>query len=248
MNIITKATPSKPKLMIYGLAGVGKSTLASQLDKPLFVDVEGGLNFMDVARTETVDVYLDVINIFIELLKNKDEYLKSYHTIVVDSIDWLVRRAVEQAAKTRYRDAQGVLRKNIEATLNKAGGGYGNGKQQLENEIRSRLLPALQALNNAGFGICLIAHADRKDMMESDGSNIERIVPKIDVNTMNVFVEWVDNLFYLRKDGDGRRVLVLESDDTVLAKNRLSKTGEVDLSTTSISDVLSKVKQVSEDK
>lgn len=238
MNILTKATPNKPKLVIYGLSGCGKSTLASQLDKPLFVDVEGGLNFLDVARTETLDTYLDVVNVFIELLKKKDEYLKQYHTIVVDSIDWLVRRVIEQAAKTRYKDEQGVLRKNLEATLNKAGGGYGNGKQMLENEIRSRLLPALQALNNAGFGICLIAHADRKEMMEGDGSSFERIVPKIEVNTMNIFVEWVDNLFYLRKEADGKRVLVVESDDTVLAKNRLGLTGEFDLIVTNINNIL----------
>lgn len=238
MNIIKKATPNKPKLTLYGLSGSGKSTLAAQLDKPLFVDIEGGLNFMDVPRTETLDTYLDVINVFIDLLKKKDEYLKEYHTIVVDSIDWLVRRVIEQAAKTRYKDDQGVLHKNLEATLNKAGGGYGNGKQMLENEIRSRLLPALQALNNAGFGICLIAHADRKEMMEGDGTSFERIVPKIEVNTMNIFVEWVDNLFYLRKEADGKRVLVLESDDVVLAKNRLGVHGEVDLSVVSINDIL----------
>lgn len=216
----------------------GKSTLASQLDKPLFIDIEGGLNFLDVARTETIELYLDVVKLFIELHQKREEYLKEYRTIVVDSIDWLVRRVIEQASKTRYKDDQGVVHKNLEATLNKAGGGYGNGKQMLENEIRSRLIPALQLLNNDGFGICLIAHADRKDVMESDGTSIERIVPKIETNTMNLFVEWVDNLFYIRKEADGKRVLVLESDDVVLAKNRLGRTGEVDLSTTSINDVL----------
>lgn len=238
MNIITKATPNKPKLMCYGIAGSGKSTLASQLDKPLFIDIEGGLNFLDVARTETLDLWTDIVKVFIDLHRQKDEYLKQYHTIVIDSIDWLVRRVIEQASKTRYKDDQGVVHKNLEATLNKAGGGYGNGKQMLENEIRSRLIPALQALNNDGFGICLIAHADRKDVMESDGTSFERIVPKIETNTMNIFVEWVDNLFYLRKEADGKRVLVLESDDVVLAKNRLGKTGTVDLSVTSINDVL----------
>lgn len=238
MNIIKKATPTKPKLMIYGTAGSGKSTLASQLDKPLFIDIEGGLNFLDVARTETFDSYLDVVKAFKDILLHKDEYLKDYHTIVIDSIDWLVRRVIEQAAKTRYKDEQGVLHSNLDATLNKAGGGYGNGKQMLENEIRSRLIPALQALNNAGFGICLIAHADRKDIMESDGTSFERVTPKIEANTMNIFVEWIDNLFYLRKESDGRRILVLESDDTVLAKNRLNLHGEVDLTKIQIAEVL----------
>lgn len=238
MKIITQATPNKPKLMLYAIAGAGKSTLASQLEKPLFIDVEGGLNFLNVARTETMDTYVDIIQALVGIHRDKDNFLKQYKTIVIDSIDWLVRRVIEQASKTRYKDEKGVLHKNLEATLNKAGGGYGNGKQMLENEIRSRLIPTLQVLNNDGFGICLIAHADRKDVMESDGTSFERIVPKIEVNTMNIFVEWVDNLFYLRKEADGKRVLVLESDDVVLAKNRLGRHGEVDLSTTNINDVL----------
>ena len=31
MQVIKQATPTAPKLMIYGLSGVGKSTLASKL-------------------------------------------------------------------------------------------------------------------------------------------------------------------------------------------------------------------------
>ena len=106
-----------------------------------------------------------------------------------------------------------------------------------ENHIRSKLLPALVMLNKKGYGICLIAHADRKDLMDAEGVDIARIAPKIDINTMNVFVEWVDNVFYLKK-ANGKRTLVLEENDNILAKNRLGLTGEVDLDGLDINKLL----------
>ena len=54
---------------------------------------------------------------------------------------------------------------------------------------------------------------------------------------MNVFVEWCDNVFYL-KNINGERILVLEGDDNVLAKNRLNLTGEVKLVDTDINKLL----------
>ena len=217
MNIITGITPTAPKLMIYGLAGCGKSTLASKLKRPIFLDLEGGLNYIDCARTEQITDLDTFYAYLVELYREKE---RQFDTIVIDSVDWLVRKVVEKAA--------GIDKNNLTETLNRSNGGYGNGKQVLENHIRTKLLPTLVALNKRGYGICIIAHAERKDMMDADGVDIERITPKIDVNTMNVFVEWVDNVFYL-KNIDGGRSLVLEGDSNVLAKNRLGLTGELEL-------------------
>lgn len=227
MEVIKGKTLTAPKVMFYGLAGVGKSTLASKMSKPIFLDFEGGLNYMDVARTPQIQS-LDEFYMDLGELYRKSE--REYDTIVIDSADWLVRKVVEKAA--------GIDSKNLEETLNRSNGGYGNGKQVLENHIRTKLLPTLVALNKKGYGICLIAHAERKNMMDADGVDIEQISPKIDVNTMNVFVEWCDNVFYLKKDADGERVLVLESDNVALAKNRLGLTGEVKLSETNINKLL----------
>ena len=229
MNVLKGQALTAPKLMIYGLSGVGKSSLAAKLSKPLFLDFEGGLNYLGVDRSEQytdLDVfYKDLV----ELYRKAEAGKREYDTIVIDSVDWLVRKTIEKAA--------GIDKHNLTETLNRSNGGYGNGKQVLENHIRTKLLPALVLLNKVGYGICLIAHADRKDLMDADGVDVERVAPKIDVNTMNVFVEWVDNVFYL-KYVDGERYLVLEGDNNVLAKNRLNLSGEVRLADVDINKLV----------
>lgn len=229
MQVLKGQTLTAPKLMLYGLSGVGKSSLAAKLRKPIFLDFEGGLNYLGVDRSEQ---YTD-LEIFYrdlkELWEKADKGNREYDTIVIDSVDWLVRKTVEKAA--------GIDKYNLTETLNRSNGGYGNGKQVLENHIRTKLLPFLVALNKQGYGICLIAHAERKDLMDADGVDIERLAPKIDVNTMNVFVEWCDDVLYL-KNLDGERYLVLEGDSNVLAKNRLGLTGEVKLTDVDINELL----------
>ena len=229
MKVLKGQALTAPKLMLYGLSGVGKSSLAAKLKKPIFLDFEGGLNYLGVDRSEQyVDLdtfYKDLVGLYREAEAGKREY----DTIVIDSVDWLVRKVVEKAA--------GIDKHNLTETLNRSNGGYGNGKQVLENQIRTMLLPLLVSLNKLGYGICLVAHAERKDLMDADGVDVERIAPKIDVNTMNTFVEWCDNVFYL-KNIDGERYLVLEGDGNVLAKNRLNLTGEVKLADIDINELL----------
>lgn len=234
MEVIKKATPTAPKLLLYGMAGVGKSSLAAKLEKPLFIDLEGGLNYLDVDRTETLTTYDKFYEILVEIGRNREQY-KEYKTIVIDSVDWLVRLATEKAA--------GIDLNNLDATLNRAGGGYGNGKQMLENEIRTHLLPFLSRLNLLGFGICFIAHTEQKVLLDGDGNKIETITPKIDVNTMNVFVEWCDFVYYLKKRDNGGRYLLLDSDGVSLAKNRVGRTGEVNLNDNDINELLKPKKE-----
>ena len=229
MQVLKGQTLTAPKLMLYGLSGVGKSSLAAKLKNPIFLDFEGGLNYLGVDRTpQNLDLdefYRDLI----ELYHTAEAGKRVYDTIVIDSVDWLVRKVVEKAA--------GIDKHNLTETLNRSNGGYGNGKQVLENQIRTMLLPLLVSLNKQGYGICLVAHAERKDLMDADGVDTERIAPKIDVNTMNTFVEWCDNVFYL-KNINGERFLVLEGDSNVLAKNRLELTGEVKLADIDINKLL----------
>lgn len=235
-TIIKEAQPHKQKSMVYGNPGVGKSTLASQMDKPLFIDMEGGLTNMDVPRTPTISLYANAVKVLVDIHYDKDKLLKEYHTIVIDSIDWLCRKAEEHASGVKTV-VDGKLVTDMTATLGKANGGYGNGGKQLDNHIRAELLPALDVLVADGFAICLIAHADQKDLLDSEGYRVTKLSPAIHERLMEPIVQWCDNVFYL-KNVNGERELVLEGTDMILAKNRLNKTGTVKLTDTTIQEIL----------
>lgn len=225
LNIVDKATPTAPKTLIYGLSGAGKTTLASNIKNSLILDVEGGAEFMDAPRVpkKSLQTYEQFCRVLADLWNQADKGKegRQFDNIIIDSVDWLVRLIVEKAA--------GIDSKNLTETLNKSNGGYGNGKQVLENHIRSWLIPTLNKLIAKGYGITFVAHAKQTQLLDGDGNKIETIAPKIDENTMNVFVEWVDFVYYLKNSG-GERTLLLESDGVALAKNRTGKHGYVSLS------------------
>lgn len=227
MKILTEATPTSPKFMVYSLPGMGKTSLASKMKKSLIIDIEGGANYINTPRTEQVTSLDSFYEIMVELWKSP---VREYDYIVIDTVDWLVRLIVEKVA--------GINKQHLDETLNRSNGGYGNGKQILENHVRTRLLPMLVEMSKKGYGICLLAHADKKDMMDSDGTMLEQITPKIDPNTLNAFVEWCDAIFYLKKDMAGNRILQLDSDGTALAKNRTGMTGELSLNDVDINEIL----------
>lgn len=228
MKILREATPLAPKFMVYSLPGMGKTTLASQMKNSIIIDIEGGANYVKTARTEQITKLVDFKAALVELWKAPT---REFDYIVIDTVDWLARLLVE--------DVAGIDKNHLTETLNRSNGGYGNGKQVLENYVRTWLLPLLVALNKKGYGICLLAHADKKDMLDSDGTTIEQITPKIDPITLNAFVEWCDAIFYLKKDVDGKRILQLNSDDVALAKNRTGITkNEVDLAEVDINNIL----------
>lgn len=217
MKVTTGKTEVAPKVMVYGMAGVGKSFLAATLPKALFLDIEGGLSFLDVAKTPVATAD-ELMADLLELYKAPKQ---EYKYIVIDSVDWLVSLFVAKTSGSGQGKTLEALMDSATLTLNKAQGGYGNGKLVLANYIKDVLVKFLNMLNRKGYGIILIAHADRKTLLDSDGTNMERLAPKMDINSMGTFCEWVDNLFYIRKDDDGTRHLIVNPTDTVTAKNRM---------------------------
>ena len=237
MQVISGITPTAPKLIIHGLSGAGKSTLAAKLKNPIFIDIEGGLNFINCNRTPVVDSDDTLTGYLAELYRTAKDGKREYDTIVIDSVDWAVRKFEEVAAGVRTRDSSGKVHEDLTATLNKANGGYGGGGFYFETLIKTKFIPRLARLNELGYGICLIAHSERKSLMDADGIDIDRIAPKIHSKVVAPFIEWADDIFYLKND-NGKRILVLEGDDNILAKNRQGLTGQVNVDDIDINKLL----------
>lgn len=222
--IISKSASRKfcPKLLIFGLAGSGKSSLADTLPDALFLDLEGGATFV---RSDLVEIVngTHLLTTLQEILMEIKTKKFQYKYVVIDSLDWLIFSIKSKVSGSDQGKTLTDKMNSALATLNKSNGGYGNGKQALENYNREIVIKLLDAINRSGIGVVLTAHADRKELLDSDGTNVERLAPKMDIDSMNAYVEWVDCMFYLQRHEDGTRELFVNPTDVISAKNRLGE-------------------------
>lgn len=233
LNIRKEPKHSAAKLMIYGLPGAGKTTLATKVGKKsLILDVENGAGYVDCDVIEHKD--LDDAGKFYGTLKELLVLAKAgkleYDNIVIDSIDETVRMLEAKLSGA-------VDNNDMKQTIYNGEGSYGNGKKFMENEVRLRLFKFIDAFAKYNIGITLITHANQKKLLDADGNHVDTVAPKMDEYLMNLFVEHMDFVYYL-KNVEGERKLVLESDGVVLAKNRVKRSGEVSLKDVSINDLL----------
>ncbi len=208
-SVLNQTHMRAPKGIVYGPPGVGKTTFGAGTHKPIIIDCENGAAHMQCDRTPYLADW-DAILPWLEALAN-DEH--SYGTVVIDSVDWLLRRLEERVAGVNG-DAR-----NMDKTMNRSHGGYGNGKQVLRNYVYQYLLPTLDAIVNRGISVVLLAHASRRSITTIDGIVMEKSAPEIHPDLMNTMVEWSDFVGAARMDGDSRE-LVLNETGQLLAKNR----------------------------
>ena len=88
MSLIKKSNelviPTTVKMMIYGQAGMGKSTVALSAPKPLLLDFDNGVKRMNMAHLENIDTVQVTSWSAVQQVLQED--LSAYQTIVVDTI------------------------------------------------------------------------------------------------------------------------------------------------------------------
>ena len=88
MGLIKKATelemPTTIKMMVYGQAGMGKTTFALSAEKPLLLDFDNGVKRVNMSHLDGVDIVQ--ISSWTDVQMVLRENLSEYRTIVVDTI------------------------------------------------------------------------------------------------------------------------------------------------------------------
>jgi hypothetical protein len=207
--ILTQADMRAPKGIVYGPPGVGKTTFGAGANRPLIVDCENGSAHVTCDRTPYLSGW-QAVQQWLDALANGGH---DYETIVIDSADWLLRRAEEHVS-----GVDGTVT-GMRQTLNRSHGGYGNGKQVLKNYVYQYLLPTLDRLVNAGIAVLLLAHATRREITTIDGITVEKSSPEIHSDLANTMIEWSDFVGAARMTQDGRELVLYETPQ-LLAKNR----------------------------
>lgn len=208
---------------LYGIEGIGKTTLATQFPSPLVLDTEDGTNHLDVARASIHD-WKTLTLALTELAVNA----QGYQTIIIDSADWAERLLIEWLLKTSGK-------KSIEEF------GFGKGYTMLA-EHWTRFLASCDVLIGQGVNVVFVAHSSVKRTSPPDQTDgYDRYELKLTKQVSPLLREWCDLLLFcsyrtkLVEGSDGRlkatggkdRVMHAEHSAAWDAKNRFALPAEM---------------------
>lgn len=133
-----------PIVLLYGVDGVGKSSLAAEFPNPIYLATEGEHPPADVelATPGTVESLDDLFGVFRELLTTEHDF----KTVIVDSLDGLEPLVW---AATCARLGIGSIEE----------AGFGKGYVEADSEW-SEYLRATSALSRAGMYVVQLAHPE----------------------------------------------------------------------------------------
>ena len=227
------------KCCIYGVEGIGKSTLASQFPDPLFIDTESGTYNMDVARLPAPSSWSQLIE-EVEYVKQNPDICG---TLVIDTMDWAERLCIDQICASKKV-------KGIEDLP------YGKGYVYVAEDV-GRLLNKLEEVRQKGINIVMIAHAQMRKFEQPDELGAyDRWELKLSKKTAPLIKENVDVLLFcnyktmvVNVDGQGatkgknkaqggRRVIYTSHHPCWDAKNRFGLPEELDMSYDQIAHII----------
>ena len=188
--------------LVYGVGGVGKTTMATTFPKPILLDFENGAKYF---KQRGIDVDVVKMNAWFteDDKKQLAKEIESYDTIVLDPIGEAMEKLIKSPHITgsKYRQSDGSL------TI----GGWGKAKEDF------RLL--MKWMRDTGKNVVLVAHVNEKS---DDESLVKR--PLIATKIVDEIIAMVDIVGYLdivNDEGVEKRILrVNPADKKFIAKDR----------------------------
>lgn len=220
-----------PRILIYGDHKIGKSTFASDMPSPIFIQTEDGLSDIETEAFPLCESLVDV-HAQLDWLIEQDH---AYKSLCVDSLDWTEKLIWAHICKENGWEQIGD-------------GAYGAGYKLSKNEW-AKILDKLQFLNTEKrMLICLISHAKISKFEDPERENYDRWDLDLYEKSAKLICQWVDIIGFAaqkiavsKKKGDfnadvtkakstGERVLNLSKNPAYEAGNRFSLPDEISLS------------------
>ena len=227
LSISTGTIPRAQKVVLYGVEGIGKTTLASQMPDPLFIDTEGGTAFMDVKRVDGVNSWEDLLATVREVAGTPGVC----KTLVIDTADWAEQKLVEW-----------ILKEKNCKSIEEVNGGYGKGIVYM-GEKWSEFLRECSRVVDAGMNVCITAHAwMRKQELPDEMGAFDRWELKLSKRCAPLLKEWADCVLFCnyktivitaenktKKGAGGKRTIYTAHKPAFDAKNRHGLPEEMDM-------------------
>lgn len=225
LETIKRSVPRPARLVVYGVPGIGKTSLAAQAEGAIFLPVEDGLAALEVDAFPRPDSFGDVVDAISALIEQDH----GYQTLVIDSLDKLEPLIWEYVCTNVPNDKGGKVER-IEQY------GYGKGYTHALNEWR-RLLRGLDVLREErGMQIILIAHSTIVRHEPPDTDAYDRYQLRLHKSAEASVSDWADAVLFAnyqvvtvdngndrkRGVGKGERSLFAQERPAWRAKNRYS--------------------------
>jgi hypothetical protein len=234
LDSITQNLAKPPRLVLYGVPGVGKTTLAASAPKPIFIPVEDGLCDLKVDAFPQPKSFSAVTDCMSSLLNETHDY----KTVVLDCADALEPLVWEK-----------VCADGGKPTISDFG--YGKGYDQAAGEWRN-LLKGFDALRDNGMIVIMLAHSTIVRFESPDSDGYDRWNLRLHKKASAIVSDWADAILFAnhetnvvststdRKRGvsTGKRVIHTTERAAWSAKNRYSMPDTMPLAWSSIEEAV----------
>lgn len=227
-NVSSGQRVTAQKVVLYGPGGIGKTELAANSAavgmRPLFIDLESGTQFCNVARIEDVDSFGDLRD-----LLHSDSVFAAHDMVVIDSLTKAQELCEADVIANVPVDDTGKRATSLESW------GWGKGQTYVYERFLL-ILNDLDALHRAGKTIVGICHDCTANVPNPGGIDWIRYEPRLQSPasgkaSIRLRVrEWCDHLLYIGYDvavsktgkatGGGTRCIYPTEMPTHMAKSR----------------------------
>ncbi len=221
-----------PRLVLYGMEGIGKSSFAARFPSAIFIQTEDGLGQIDCARFPLAKTTNDVVNQLTALATETNDF----QTVVVDSLDWLERLIwddVCEAAKVDSIEKIGYARGYVNALT-----------------IWRKILDLLTQLHEKNKIVLLLAHALAEDYSDPEVATMKRFTPRLHKTARSLIAEYVDCVFLATRkfgaakgDLDNPRIIRTDASPYQVAKSRYAIPAELPLDATVVLSAIRNAQQ-----
>lgn len=198
-------------IMLYGLPGVGKTSLAAQFEQVLIAGFEMGTNALNNIYVQPVKTWQDW-KTMVSQLSRKPELQEKFHAIAIDTVDEAWNLCVKWVCTQNGVDSLGDLA---------WGKGYDIAKKEFQQTFRD--------LTYSGYGLIFTSHSTEKVFKNEKNEEYTQIVPALPNRPFDIINKMVDIIAYIREISIGdsdtperKRFMFLRDTvgDRFLAKSR----------------------------
>lgn len=169
---------------VYGAPKCGKTTLATQMDKPLLLAFEPGYHALPGVMAQDITSWTEMKQVYREL--KKPEVQENFKAIIIDTIDIAADRCKKYICNQNGIEDLGDL-------------GYGKGWTKFKDEFNE----VFRGLTQLGYAVFFIGH-DKPEVIDNpDGTKTQKIRPTLSNSTKTVIAGMADIYGYAHQKHAG---------------------------------------------